>query len=89
MSKEKMTVVVILGGHPVQVPKFNIGQHRKTVQIMRGDPGDASFAVLELALERVEPKINLEELGVAFHEVSAAVNKILEFSGYEAAVPNG
>lgn len=94
MSKGK-TVEIVLDGAKYHVPKFNLGQHRKALEILRGDPMDASFDILALALERADPPVSetaAEELGAGLSEVREAVSKILEFSGYqakEAAGPNG
>jgi hypothetical protein len=91
MSKGKTTVEVTLDGQSYHVQKFNIGQHRKALEILRGDPMDASFEILGLALTRAEPKVDdVDELGAGLTEVREAVSKILEFSGYkDNAVPNG
>lgn len=90
MSKAKATVEIVLDGTAYHVKKFNIGQHRRALDILRGDPMDASFKILSLAFERAEPEVDIDELGIGLSEVRDAVSKILKFSGYQdSTVPNG
>jgi hypothetical protein len=86
------TIEITLGGDKYRVPRFNLGQHKQLAAIFKGDPAEASFSVLGLALARATPAVDdVMMLDATMGDIKTAVENILEFSGYraEAAAPNG
>jgi hypothetical protein len=83
------TIDVSLDGATYKVPKFNMGQHERIVEIFKGDAAHASFKVLALALERADPKVDDPmALDVTLDDVKGAIAAILEFSGYRQEKPD-
>ena len=83
------TIDIKLDGTLYAVPKFNMGQHERLVEIFKGDVARASFKVLALALERADPKVDDPmALDATLDDVKNAVAAILEFSGYRQEKPD-
>jgi hypothetical protein len=79
------TATITLGGQQFAIKPFNIGELERLGDVFAGQSNNikTAFAVLRLAMERAEPKIdNIDALELdSFDEVIAASNAILELAG--------
>lgn len=87
------TVEVALGEQTYSVPILNIGQIEQVYEIMETLPRyKVSHAVLRIAFQRVEPKVNVDAIepgDESMEQIMGAAQVILKASGFKEGKSNG
>lgn len=74
---------VTLDGVLYTVPALNIGQLEKVTEAFELPRGKVPYAILRIALERSDPKADLEKLSPTVEEVADAIKDILRVAGLQ------
>lgn len=84
MATEKIT----LGGSDYTIRTFNIGELERIAEIMEGPRTKVPFAIIRIALERAEPKVEKpNDIEATTDEVSSAMVAVMKLAGLTVADP--
>lgn len=75
------TAQITLEGVGYTVHALNIGQLERVSQAFEAPRTTVAFAVLRIAMERAEPRPDLNNIEPTMDEISAAFTKVIELAG--------
>lgn len=83
------TATITLDGKEYLVHAFNMRELQEVGEIIGNGSAHivSGMKILEIALRRAEPKVDLDTLEPKMPELNAAIPEILKLSGIEAEVP--
>ncbi len=83
------TTTIKLDGVEYAVPALNIGQLERLSDAFELPAGRIAYAVLRVALERAEPKVDMEQVAPSVDEIREAFQAVAELSGFAMKKTNG